>query len=53
MKETKKYKLPVIKYIRYGDEKYSIENVANGKLIGLYGGDKMAATLVVSVAQHK
>lgn len=37
MKETEKYKPPVIKQISYWDQKYSIGNVVNNIIITSYG----------------
>ena len=37
MKVIKRYKLPAIKLISHGDEKYTIENIINNNIILLYG----------------
>ena len=36
VKEIKRYRLPVAKYMSHGDERYSLGNTVNDKVISLY-----------------
>ena len=51
MRETQRYKLPVIKYMSHEYAMYSVGNIGNNYLVSLYGDNLISLMLIFPICK--